>query len=243
MGRVFISYAREDVATAERLYNDLKRLGADPWMDTEDLVAGESWKSTIESAIKESSHFLVLISEHSVTKRGYVQKEVVQALQVLDEVPPNQIYVVPVRLDESKPTHARLNELHWVDLFLRYDEGLERIASSLGIPKQETGGTFAETSPPRTGRSDEMEGQEDVMQMIRSRAQRDFPDDFSTQRYQINQELEAWRKLQAFEAPDIPELVLDTVMKRAEGDFPDDFSTRLYQIRQELDAWADLHKS
>jgi hypothetical protein len=33
--QVFICYAREDMATAKRLYQDLQRAGITPWMDTE----------------------------------------------------------------------------------------------------------------------------------------------------------------------------------------------------------------
>ena len=42
--RVFISYAREDTEAANRLYNDLKLSGLEPWLDTESLVGGENWR-------------------------------------------------------------------------------------------------------------------------------------------------------------------------------------------------------
>ncbi len=71
MSKVFISYAREDEAVAERLYKDLKNAGADPWLDKHDLFPGEGWRGAIKQALRRSSHFLYLISRNSVRKRGY----------------------------------------------------------------------------------------------------------------------------------------------------------------------------
>jgi hypothetical protein len=52
MSRVFISYAREDEPTGVRLYQDLKALGADPWMDKYDLrgrLAAVAQPASVES--------------------------------------------------------------------------------------------------------------------------------------------------------------------------------------------------
>jgi hypothetical protein len=38
--RVFISYVREDTEAANRLYNDLKLSGLEPWLDIESFVGG-----------------------------------------------------------------------------------------------------------------------------------------------------------------------------------------------------------
>lgn len=133
MGRVFISYAHEDLEVAKKLYGDLKWLGADPWIDKEDLLPGQEWEREIGRTILESSHVLALISTHSVSKRGFVQKELRQALRVLEEIPPDQIFIVPCRIDNSQPTQGRLGALHWVDLFPSYSEGFLRIAQTLGL--------------------------------------------------------------------------------------------------------------
>ena len=44
---VFISYAKEDKVAAHKLYQDLKRLGLNPWLDEESLVVGQNWKFEI----------------------------------------------------------------------------------------------------------------------------------------------------------------------------------------------------
>ncbi len=134
--QVFISYAREDWQHAKRLYDDLKQTGATPWMDTEDLRAGQQWKTLINQAIRKSAYVLTLLSPHSLSKRGYVQKELKKALDIVDELPPEGIFVIPVRLTECEPLDERLQELHWVNLFLDYDAGLQRILQAMNIPKQ-----------------------------------------------------------------------------------------------------------
>lgn len=240
MGKVFISYAHEDLETARRLYRDLKNRGADPWLDQADLLPGQDWEREIRRSIKESSHVLVLISQHSVNKRGFVQKEVRQALEVLEEISPDQIFIIPCRLDDSKSTHERLTKLHWVDLFLSYEDGLARISRSLGLS---TAAAAGEPSPPPTGQKGKVgpvEMPEEVLALIQAKAERDFPDDFSTQRYQIHTEITAWKQLRRFQPPGVPDDVLSVILSKAEADFPDDFSTRLYQAKNEVAAWKKL---
>jgi hypothetical protein len=131
--RVFISYAREDTEVANRLYNDLKMAGLEPWLDTQSLLAGQNWKVAIKDAIKNSRYFIPLLSSNSVEKVGYVQKELKEALEVLDEFPKSKIYVIPVRINECAVNDEKLGELHIVDLFLNWQEGIERILRSAGI--------------------------------------------------------------------------------------------------------------
>ncbi|HXM32893.1 MAG TPA: toll/interleukin-1 receptor domain-containing protein [Chthoniobacterales bacterium] len=129
----FISYAHEDGDAARRLFANLKKVGATPWLDSENLLGGQDWDLTIRDAIRSSTHVLALISKNSVNKKGFVQKELRHALEILDEFPPNQIFVIPIRLDESMPVHERLRRLHQIDLFPDYPLGFERILTSLGI--------------------------------------------------------------------------------------------------------------
>ncbi len=129
--RVFICYAREDLHVARRLYADLRQAGIIPWLDVEDLLPGQQWRLVINRAIKDSAYAIVLLSSHSLSKRGFVQKEMKRALNLVDERPPDEIFVIPVRLDDCDPVDERLQELHWVDLFPSYQDGLQRILKVL----------------------------------------------------------------------------------------------------------------
>jgi sulfatase modifying factor 1 len=129
--RVFISYAREDKATAQRLYDDLKKNGADPWLDDENLLPGQHWELEIGKAIKSCDYFLALLSSQSVSKQGYVQKELKTALDILGECPKSRIFFIPARLDDCEPIDEELKGLHCADLFPSYDRGLAKILRAL----------------------------------------------------------------------------------------------------------------
>lgn len=124
--KIFLSYAREDLKIAQRLYNDLKRKGLELWFDREDLLPGQNWEEAINQAISNCSYFLALLSSNSLSKRGYIQKELKMALDILDEYPPSKVYIIPVRLDECMPSDRRLQSIHWADLFPSYEEGLKK---------------------------------------------------------------------------------------------------------------------
>ncbi len=138
--RVFISYAREDKAMAQRLYDDLKKNGVAPWLDVEALLPGQNWKLEIGTAIRNCDYFLALLSSQSVSKQGYVQKELKTALDILGECPKSKIFIIPVRIDDCQPIDEELKELHWLDLFSSYDRGLAKILQVLKPGKKsETG--------------------------------------------------------------------------------------------------------
>jgi TIR domain len=112
----FICYAREDEDVAERLADYLRDCGATPWLDRHQLKGGDAWKAKIRRAMRDASHILLLISRHSVTKRGFVQNEVRWALELRDELPPDREYIIPIRLDDTEPKHQGLKELHWEEV-------------------------------------------------------------------------------------------------------------------------------
>ncbi len=129
----FLSYAHEDAASAQRLNNDLVSAGALIWFDREALQPGERWIPAIRRGIRTSRYFLALLSSRSVSKKGFVQNEIREALDVLSEYPDDEIYLIPLRLDECIPTHDRLLELQWVDLFPHWDAGIARLIRFLGV--------------------------------------------------------------------------------------------------------------
>jgi len=124
---VFICYAKEDLKTAKRLYDDLERAGIAVWLNKKKLVVGQNWKLEIKKAMQHSRYILTLLSSHSVSKSGYVQEELREALDMQARMPLDQIRIIPVRLDECDPTHEQLRDLHWLDLFESYEEGLQQI--------------------------------------------------------------------------------------------------------------------
>ena len=133
MTQVFISYAREDVAIARRLRTDLKKAGIQTWLDEDDLLPGRDWKDEISKAIASCRYFIAILSENSTQKRGYVQKELKAALEIWEEFPSGDVFLIPVRVNECKTTYSKLKDLHWVDLFPSWKKGIEKILLTVEI--------------------------------------------------------------------------------------------------------------
>jgi hypothetical protein len=120
---IFISYARENKDVAERIYMDLRRNNFDVWIDSKSLLPGQNWKLEIQNKIKTAAFFILLISKHSINKRGFVQKEIKEAIEILEEFPTNETFIIPVRIDETNPIDNQLQNLNWVNLFPSYEQG------------------------------------------------------------------------------------------------------------------------
>ena len=112
--KVFISYAREDIAYAVRLFVRLEEAGFRPWIDEHSLLPGESWGEAIDGAIRSADFFIACLSRDSVAKRGYVQREFRKALDLWTEKLDSDIYLIPVRLDDCEVPVA-LSRFQWVD--------------------------------------------------------------------------------------------------------------------------------
>ena len=149
MAQIFISYAREDQRVAQRLYQDLLESGFDAWLDKKRLDPGVRWKDVIRREIRKSDYFVALLSKSSVDKKGYVQKELRQAIDILEEYPADEIFVIPLLIDECEPTHDIIRELQWLDLFPVYKESLKRLIEL--FKKRIDAPEAAETTPSITG--------------------------------------------------------------------------------------------
>jgi TIR domain len=129
--QVFIAYAKEDEEFARRLYEDLNRAGFNPWMDVRRLLAGQNWPRAIETAIESSDFFVACFSGKSVRKKGGFQSEIRYALDCARQVPLDEIYIVPVRLDECAVPRTIQHELQYIDLFPDWEAGMERLLTML----------------------------------------------------------------------------------------------------------------
>jgi len=128
MTKIFISYAREDIESVKTLYNQLASISKiEPWIDFKKLLPGQKWKPTIRKAIRESDYFIIVLSNNSTNKRGFVQKELREAFKILDELPDNKIFLIPIRLESCHLHFEKLHEIHYVDFFPDWNAGLEKV--------------------------------------------------------------------------------------------------------------------
>ncbi|MEZ5961640.1 MAG: DUF805 domain-containing protein [Hyphomonadaceae bacterium] len=91
MTDVFISYAREDGAQAERIARGLEAMGLSVFWDNE-IPPGQTWADYIETKLNQCTAAVVLWSEHS-TKSQWVREEARMGRSKL----------IPAKLDASEP--------------------------------------------------------------------------------------------------------------------------------------------
>jgi hypothetical protein len=129
--RVFIAYAVEDLEMATRLYNDLLAAGMSPWLDRKKLLPGQAWTRCIDRAIENSDFFVACFSTASAFKKGQFPYEVRHALRCADRMPLDDVFVMPVRLNECQMPRTIASQTQYVDLFPNWFAGLNRLVRSI----------------------------------------------------------------------------------------------------------------
>jgi len=115
--RVFLCHSSQDKPVVRELYQRLNAEGwIDPWLDEEKLLPGQDWDIEIEKAVEAADAVLVFLTNNSVTKEGYVQRELKYALDIALEKPEGTIFVIPIRL-EPCDLPRRLHSWQYVDYF------------------------------------------------------------------------------------------------------------------------------
>jgi hypothetical protein len=125
--RIFIAYATEDRPLAERLFSELTARGFAAWLDRRKLLPGQNWPRRIEDAIASSDFFIACFSGSSVKKRGGFQTEIRHALDCANRIPLDDVFLIPVRLDECRVPTRIQREMQYVDLFPDWNTGFERV--------------------------------------------------------------------------------------------------------------------
>lgn len=132
--KVFISYTTADRDQAIKLYKKLIAKSIDAWIDVEELLPGQDWKLEIDKALRTSDAIIICVSNQSVTREGYVQKELKHALDLAQEKPEGTIFLIPVRLEDCQ-VPFRLKDIQWIDLFTR--DGFARLEKALASRAQQ----------------------------------------------------------------------------------------------------------
>ena len=128
---VFLGYAQEDRAKVKKLFRALQKAGINPWMDCQKLLPGQNWRRAIEQTIELSDFFLGCFSSHSVLKRGQFQSELTFALEIATRFPQDDVFFVPVRLDDCELPRRISSTTHYVDLFPDWNRGVRKLISAL----------------------------------------------------------------------------------------------------------------
>ncbi len=126
--RVFLCYSSGDKQAVRALYQRLKACNVAPWLDEESLLPGQDWEQEIRRVVRNTDVVIVCLSRGSITKAGFVQKEIRFALDMADEQPEGTIFIIPLRLEECD-LPERLKRWHRVDYF--EGKGFERLMRAI----------------------------------------------------------------------------------------------------------------
>jgi hypothetical protein len=125
--RIFIAYACDDEEEANHLYDELTERGFATWLDRRKLLPGQNWPRRIEDAIANSDFFIACFSRHSVKKRGGFQVEIRFALNCAERIPLDEVFLIPVRLDDCVVPVRIQRETEYVDMFPDWEVGFSRV--------------------------------------------------------------------------------------------------------------------
>jgi TIR domain len=135
--RVFIAYVEEDLAFAKKLYRAFERSGFRPWLDKKRLMPGQNWPRAIETAIQTSDFFVACFSRRATSKRGSFHSELRYALFCAAKVPLDEIFLIPLRLDECVVPPRISRQTQYLDLFPDWNAGVSRL---LAVMKSQQSG-------------------------------------------------------------------------------------------------------
>jgi TIR domain len=136
--RVFLCHANEDKSAVQDLYKRLaENSWIDPWLDVKRLLPGEDWKTSIENAVEAADFVIICLSNNSVMRTGYVQKEISVALDTARRKVEGENRLIPVRFEPCK-VPGNLSKLQLIDFFKKDDyerllETLKEQAEAKGI--------------------------------------------------------------------------------------------------------------
>ncbi len=127
--RIFLSYARKDVAEANNLYSILKRYGYSPWQDHKDLTGGRDWLEEISEVVNSCVFFLACLSQNAIDKQtGGLVQEIGEVLDIVKRQRKGSIFILPARL-ESVELPKEFKEYHGIDI--HQPGGLEELIKAL----------------------------------------------------------------------------------------------------------------
>jgi len=134
--RVFLCHSSADKIAVRRLSKLLADGGAEPWLDEEQLIAGQDWRREIPTAVEQSDVVLVCLSRDAASREGYLRDEISFALTVAERRPEGEIFLIPLLLEPCE-VPGRLARWHWVSL--AEPQGLGRLLRALRARAAELG--------------------------------------------------------------------------------------------------------
>jgi len=106
---IFISYASQDAAAAQRLSEALTAAGLRVWLDQSELRGGDAWDASIRRQIGDCALFMPLVSANTNARgEGYFRLEWQLAVERSIRIADDQPFLLPVVIDDTPEGAARV---------------------------------------------------------------------------------------------------------------------------------------
>ena len=127
--RVFIIYSHNDIKVAKEIAELLRENGLEPWLDAENITAGQIWVEEVTNALTESAMAIVLLSKNS-TQSGFASAELKLAIQSLESNDKTSSPLIPIKLDETE-IPSSIAHIQYVDY--KRPDAKEFLVKSLAV--------------------------------------------------------------------------------------------------------------
>ncbi len=128
---VFVSYRKEDQATAVAVCDALEQRGIACWIAPRDIPPGEEWPVAIVAGIKRCHTLLLVLSSHS-----HSSKQIAREVETADRAGAN---IITFRIEDVTPPPSLeyfLQNIQWIDAFdNRYADAVETLARTIRASK------------------------------------------------------------------------------------------------------------
>jgi len=152
---IFLSYAREDTAAAQRIAEALRSQGVEVWFDQNELRGGDSWDQKIKTQIRECTLFLPIISSNTQERgEGYFRREWKLAVERTHDMAEGVPFLVPIVIDDTREAGASVPEpfmhVQWTRLAgaLPTPQFVEQVKRLLAAPRKPSGVGRGGAPPP-----------------------------------------------------------------------------------------------
>jgi TIR domain len=109
---VFLSYASQDQAAAQRICEALRAASIEVWFDQSELRGGDIWDQRIRREIRDCALFIPIVSQHTQERlEGYFRREWKLAIERTHDMAEQKHFIVPVVVDSTGDREAIVPDL------------------------------------------------------------------------------------------------------------------------------------
>ena len=119
-------------------------------MDERKLLPGQNWARALRNALETADFAVCCFSQSSLHKRGGFQAEIRYAIETAQRLPLDEVFLLPVRLDECPVPVEVAREMQTWTMFPHWDAGISRLVEAIRqqVVKPSAGGSPPPPPPP-----------------------------------------------------------------------------------------------